>query len=422
MVDRSKCDATASPARRCVEAALPSAPGLRQAGSMTDRSADIVVVGGAAIGSAIAYFLKRGGFRGSVAVVEMDPSYQWCASGRAVAGIRQQFSTPENIRLSQFGVGFFKGIKSEFGSEADVSFRERGYMVMATPEGRPVLEANIALQRRLGADTELLEPDEIARRFPWLSTEGLGAAGWGRSGEGWIDPASLVQLLRKSAIARGASYIADEVVGIDMTGGRIKGVRLASGGGIATGIIVCAAGWHSAKVARMAGLDLPVRPRKRYVFVVDCPSPLPGAGLMIDPSGLYFRPEGNTFLTGIAPPEDQDPDAEDFDIDHDQFETEIWPRLAARVPAMETLKVRNAWCCHYDVNTLDHNALLGSHPELPSFLLACGFSGHGLQHAPGVGRAIAELIMHGAYRTIDVTRLGFARVQRNAPLREANVY
>jgi len=389
---------------------------------MTDHVADIVIIGGAAVGSAIAYFLKRDGFKGRVIVVEKDPSYQWCASGRAVAGIRQQFSTTENIRLSQFGVGFFKGIRSEFGADADISFRERGYMIMATPEGRPILEANVALQTSLGADTELLEAAEIARRFPWLSIEGLGAAGWGRSGEGWVDPASLVQLFRKGAIERGAIYLADEATGIDLAGGRVDGVRLASGARISTGTVVCAAGWHSAKVAHLAGLELPVRPRKRYVFVVDCPTPLPGAGLMIDTSGLYFRPEGNTFLTGIAPPEDDDPDAEDFDIDHSQFESQIWPRLATRVPAMETLKVRNAWCCHYDVNTLDHNALLGCHPELPSFVMACGFSGHGLQHSPGVGRAIAELVIHGRYRTIDVSRLGFERVLRSAPLREANVY
>ncbi len=389
---------------------------------MTDQVADIVIIGGAAVGSAIAYFLKRDGFKGRLVVLEKDPSYQWCASGRAVAGIRQQFSTPENIRLSQFGVGFFKSIKTELGPDADISFRERGYMIMATPEGRPILEANIALQKSLGADTELLEPAEIARRFPWLSTDGLGGAGWGRSGEGWVDPASLVQLFRKAAIARGATYLADEAVGIDVAGGRVEGVRLAGGGRISTGTVICAAGWHSAKVARLAGLELPVRPRKRYVFVVDCPIPLPGAGLMIDASGLYFRPEGSTFLTGIAPPEEDDPDAEDFDIDHGQFESEVWPRLAARVPAMETLKVRNSWCCHYDVNTLDHNALLGCHPELPSFVMACGFSGHGLQHSPGVGRAIAELAIHGRYRTIDVSRLGFERVVRATPLREANVY
>ena len=388
----------------------------------TQRVADIVIVGGAAVGSAIAWFLKRDGFRGRVAVVEKDPSYQWCASSRAVAGIRQQFSTPENIRLSQFGVGFFRSIKAEMGEDADIAFRERGYMIMASADGRATLEANIALQKSLGADTELLEPAEIQRRFPWLSIEGLGGAGWGRSGEGWIDPASLVQLFRKGAIARGVDYIHDEVVGIEVAGGRIDGVALASGARIATGTIVCAAGWHSAKVAGMAGLELPVRPRKRYVFVVECPTPLPGAGLMIDASGLYFRPEGATYLAGIAPAEENDFDAEDFDIDHAQFEAEVWPRLAARVPAMETLRLRNAWCCHYDVNTLDHNAILGCHPELPSFVIACGFSGHGLQHSPGVGRAIAELAIHGRYRTIDVTRLGFDRVLRGAALREANVY
>lgn len=389
---------------------------------MAERVADIVIVGGAAVGSAIAYFLKRDGFSGRVVVVEKDPSYQWCASGRAVAGIRQQFSTPENIRLSQFGVGFYRGIKAEFGDDADVAFRERGYMVMASPEGRATLEANIRLQTSLGADVELLEPAEIERRFPWLSVEGLGAAGWGRSGEGWVDPASLVQLLRKGAIARGAEYVADEVVGIDLASGRIDGVRLASGARIATGTLVCAAGWHSAKIAAMAGLDLPVRPKKRCVFVVACKQQLTGAGLMIDPTGLYFRPEGRFYLAGIAPPEDRDPDSEDFEIDHALFEDEIWPRLAARVPAMEALKVESAWCCHYDVNLLDHNAILGSHPELPAFVLACGFSGHGLQHAPGVGRAIAELAIHGRYRTIDVSRLGYARILANAPLAESNVY
>jgi glycine/D-amino acid oxidase-like deaminating enzyme len=389
---------------------------------VAERVSDIVIVGGAAVGSSIAYFLKRDGFRGRVTVVEMDPSYQWCASGRAVAGVRQQFSTPENIRLSQFGVGFYKSIEAEFGDGADIAFRERGYMIMATPEGRATLEANIALQSSLGADVELLEPVEITRRFPWLSVEGLGGAGWGRSGEGWVDPASLVQLMRKGAISKGVEFVHGEVAGIDVSGGRVEGVRLKNGDRIATGTVVCAAGWHSAKVARMAGLELPVRPRKRNVFVVACPTPLPGCGLMIDTSGLYFRPEGSYFLAGIAPPEDNDPDTEDFDIDHAQFEADVWPRLANRVPALETLRVQSAWCCHYDVNTLDQNAILGCHPDLPSFVIACGFSGHGLQHSPGVGRAIAELAIHGRYRTIDLTRLGFARVTEGRPLAESNVY
>lgn len=389
---------------------------------MAQHTADIVIIGGAVIGSAIAYFLKRDGYKGRVIVVEKDPTYQWCASGRAVAGIRQQFSTPENIRISQFGVGFFKGIKQEFGPDADISFRERGYLIMATPEGRATLDANIRLQQSLGADTELLEPAAIAERFPWLAADDISAAGWGRSGEGWIDPASLVQLFRKGAIAKGATYVADTAVSIDTSGGRINAVTLAGGDTIATATVVCAAGWHSAKVAAMANLSLPVRPKKRLVFVVDCPSPLPGAGLMIDPTGLYFRPEGKFFLVGIAPPDHEDPDSEDFDIDHSFFDERIWPGLARRVPAMETLKVQNAWCCHYDVSMLDQNAILGPHPELPGFILACGFSGHGLQQSPGIGRAMSELLIHGRYQTIDLQRFGFQRVIDNTPLLEANVY
>lgn len=401
-----------------------SPPQSRQqnADPMSPTTADVTIVGGAVIGSSIAYFLKREGYKGRVVVVEKDPSYQWCATGRSVASIRQQFSTPENIRISQFGVGFFKSIKQEFGPDADISFRERGYLIMATAEGSAVLRQNVELQNSLGADTELLDPPAMQQRFPWLSTDGLAAAGWGRSGEGWVDPASLMHLFRKGAIARGAQYVTDEVVGIDTSGGRIGGVRLAGGGNIATGTVICAAGWHSAKVARMAGIDLPVRPRKRLVFVVDCKTPLPGAGLMIDPTGLYFRPEGRFFLTGIAPPETADPDAEDFEIDHSLFEETVWPRLAARVPAMETLKLQSAWCCHYDVSTLDHNAILGCHPELPSYIHACGFSGHGLQQSPGIGRAMAELVMYGAYRTIDLSRFGYGRVTDGRPLLESNVY
>jgi glycine/D-amino acid oxidase-like deaminating enzyme len=385
-------------------------------------SADVVIVGGAAVGSAIACFLGREGFKGRIVVVEKDPSYQWCATGRSVASIRQQFSTPENIRLSQFGWQYFSEIKTAYGPEADVGLVQRGYAIMASAEAADVLRANVELQRSLGADTELMAPAALKAQFPWLAVDDLAGAGWGRSGEGWVDPHAHLHLMRKRAIALGVTYLADEVVGVDVDGGAVAGVRLKSGTTIATRMIVCAAGWHSRKLAAMAGIDLPVRPRKRYVFVVDCPTPLPGAGLMIDPSGVYFRPEGRYHLAGVAPPDDEDPDAEDFDIEDGFFERLVWPTLAARVPALDTLKVVNAWCCHYDLSTLDHNAILGGHPDVAGFLLACGFSGHGLQHSPGIGRAMAELIVHGAYRTIDLGRFGWARVAAQAPLAEANVF
>jgi FAD-dependent oxidoreductase domain-containing protein 1 len=385
-------------------------------------SADVVIVGGAAVGSAIAVFLGREGFKGRIVVVEKDPGYQWCATGRSVASIRQQFSTPENIRLSQFGWRYFSEVKEAYGPEADVGLVQRGYAIMASAASASVLWANVELQHSLGADVELLAPAALKAQFPWLAVDDLAGAGWGRSGEGWVDPHAHLQLMRKRAVARGVTYLADEVVGVDVDGGAVAGVRLKSGGRIATRMVVCAAGWHSRKVAAMAGIDLPVRSRKRYVFVVDCPTPLPGAGLMIDPSGVYFRPEGRYYLAGVAPPDDEDPDAEDFDIEDGFFERLVWPTLAARVPALETLKVVNSWCCHYDLSTLDHNAILGGHPNVAGFLLACGFSGHGLQHSPGIGRAMAELIAHGAYRTIDLSRFGWARIAARAPLAEANVF
>lgn len=385
-------------------------------------TADVVIVGGAAVGSATACFLRRDGFPGSVIVLEKDPSYQWCATGRSVASIRRQFSTPENIQLSTFGWQYFSSIKETYGAEADVGLVERGYAIMASASGADVLAANVALQQKLGADVELLAPEALKARFPWLAVEDLAGSGWGRSGEGWVDPHAHLALMRKRAIAEGVTYLADEVVGIDVERGRVAGVRLASGSAIATRTVVCAAGWHSRKVAAMTGIDLPVRPRKRYVFVIDCPTKLPGAGLMIDPSGVYFRPEGRFHITGVAPPEDEDPDAEDFDIEDGFFERLIWPTLAQRVPAFETLKVVNAWCCHYDLSTLDHNAILGPHPDVAGFVLACGFSGHGLQHSPGIGRAMAELIVHGGYRSIDLTRFGWSRIAANAPLAESNVF
>lgn len=389
---------------------------------MAQNSSDVVIIGGAAAGSAAAYFLTRRGFQGSITIVEKDTSYQACASGRSVASIRQQFTTRENIELSAFGARFFKSIRQELGPDADISFRERGYLIMATAEGRSVLEDAIRLQLSLGAATELLEPAEIARRFPWLSTEGLAAAGWGPRDEGWVDPSSLMTLLRNAARAKGARLLHDEVVGLDVEGSRITRVKLRSGSAIAAGEVINTSGWHSHKVARLAGIALPVRPRKRLVFVLDCRTPLPGAGLMIDPTGVYFRPEGQYYLSGVAPPEHEDPDCEDFEIDHSFFETHVWPTLAARVPAFEAVKVVNAWACHYDHNTLDQNAIIGRHPEIANFILASGFSGHGLQHSPAIGRALAEIVMEGRSVSIDLTRFGYERVLAGRPVAEKNVY
>jgi len=390
-------------------------------------SADVVIVGGGIVGSAVAYFLSSdSAFAGRrIVLIERDPSYAQCSTARAVGGLRQQFSTPENIALSRFTLELIGRLKETFGPDADVAFREQGYLIMAGLQGEPALAENVALQRSNGADIVLLDAPALAHRFPWLATEGVAAGAFGRSGEGWFDPISLANLLRNAAKARGVAVLHDRVTGIDTTGGRVMAVALASGGRIDCGALVDAAGAWAGELAALAGLRLPVQPRKRFVYVIDCrkaTDELHRAPLTVDPSGVWFRPEGRLFLAGKSPEENREPPATDLDaIDHTFFEEEVWPRLAARVPAFESVKAVNAWAGYYDFNTLDQNAIIGPHPACRNFYFANGFSGHGAQQAAAAGRAIAELIVHGAFQTIDLTRLGYARIAEGRPLFERNV-
>ena len=390
---------------------------------------DVVIAGGGVMGSAIAYFLGADPtFTGSVLVVERDPSYANCATTRSWGGIRQQFSTPENIRMSQFAAQFVRQaveLLAVDGECPDLAFRERGYLFLASAggdsRGQTILESNVGLQRSLGAEVELLAPDELARRFPWLETGDLAAGAFGPRDEGWIDPSALLHAFRRKARALGAAYATDEVVGIGRDGNRVTGVKLRTGEDIGCGILVNAAGPQAGALAALAGIDLPVRPRKRTTFVFDCREALPPLPLTIDPSGVAFRPEGAQYLAILSPPADRDPDSGDLEPDHAMFEDEIWPILAARVPAFEAIKVTGAWGGHYDYNTFDQNAVLGPHPDLANFLFCNGFSGHGIQQSPAAGRAIAEFIAYGGYRSLDLSALSYARIPAGRAIKEINV-
>lgn len=385
----------------------------------------MVIVGGGIVGSAVAYFLTAdAGFRGSIAILERDTAYREGSTARSAGGLRQQFSTPENIAMSQVTLAMIRSLKAQFGLDADVAFREQGYLILASAGGEALLAQNVALQRSLGADIAALGVAELSARFPWLSAGGVAAGALGQSGEGWFDPVSLAWLFRKAAVARGASVVHDEVIGIDV-GERVAGVVLERGGRLACGSLVNAAGPWAGEVAGLAGVRLPVVARKRYVYVLDCrepPQALRKAPLTVDPGGVWFRPEGGVFICGKSPDESAEPGIGDLDaIDYTFFEEEVWPSLAARVPAFERIKVVNAWAGYYDYNTLDQNAVIGPHLAIPNLYFAAGFSGHGAQQAAAAGRAIAELLVDGAYRTIDLTRFGYARIAANAALRERNV-
>lgn len=387
--------------------------------------ADVVIVGGAAVGSAAAYFLAaHPRFAGSVLVLEQDPSYQWCASTRSVASIRHQFSTPENIRLSMFGTEFVRHAAEQLavdGERPDLGFREAGYLFLATPAGLDTLRSNHRAQRALGAEVALLDAAALGARFPWLHTADLAGGALGLSGEGWLDAYSLTLALKRKAQSLGVRYRHARAAALVRQGARIVSVRLADGESVAARWVVNAAGTGAAALALSAGLELPVQSRKRSVFHVRSPARTPGCPLVIDPSGVYFRPEGEGWLCGVAPPEDEDPPCADFEVQHPLFESIVWPALARRVPAFEALRLQRAWAGHYDVNVLDHNMILGPHPEVDNLLFANGFSGHGLQHAPGVGRALAELLVDGGFCTIDLHRFGWRRVLEGRPLRETNV-
>ena len=390
------------------------------------RQYDVVIVGGGVIGSSIAYALTaEAGFRGSVLVIERDPSYKRASSALSASGIRQQFSAPVNIRMSQYGIEFLRHAGELLacdGEQPPISVNEAGYLVLAPPQGLDMLRRSHALQRSLGARVALLSPQELQARFPWLATSDLGGGCLGLEGEGWLDGYLLLQAFRNKARAAGAELMHDEVVGMDRSNNRIDALQLRSGASVGAGVVINAAGPYARPIAAMAGVVLPVEARKRNVFVVSCPEALPACPLVCDVSGAWFRPEGGQFICGCGP--DPADDREDFglDPDHAFFEQSVWPVLAARVPAFAALRVTGAWAGHYEYNTFDHNGIVGLHPEVCNFVFANGFSGHGLQQSPAVGRAVAELIAYGKYRTLDLSDLAFGRIAAGRPLQELGIY
>ena len=386
---------------------------------------DVVIVGGAVVGSAAAYFLSaQTGFKGSVLVVEKDFTYEHSATARSAASIRHQFSTPENIRMSQFGSHFIQNIGDYLavdGEVPDLGFHEGGYLFLATPAGRDVLAANHRVQRSLGVDVALLAPAQLQVRFPWLNTSDLSAGSLGLSGEGWLDAFGLMQAFRRKAVSLGAEYQQAQVSAVQRAGRAITAVTLSDGATVSCGLVINAAGTGAPALAQSAGIFLPVQSRKRCVFFFSTPAEVSQCPLVIDPSGAYFRPEGSGFICGISPTENQDPECFDFEVDHTLFDNVLWPTLAARVPGFEAARVQNAWAGHYDVNTLDHNVILGAHPEVDNLLFANGFSGHGIQQSAAAGRALSELVTFGSYRTLDLSAMGWTRVIEQRPLLEINV-
>lgn len=392
---------------------------------MSSTTCDVCIVGGGVVGCATAYFLAADpDFDGSVILLEPDAAYASSATPRSVGSIRQQFSTPVNVAISQFGVRFIRNIGQYLavdGQAPDIGFNEGGYLFLTDEAGADARRLEYATAVGCGADLAWLGPAELGERFPWLNTLGLEGGTLGLSGEGWFDPWALLQAFRAGARSLGVECRCEAAADLRMEGGRVTGVTTDAGETIACDWVVNTAGIRARDVAAMAGVDLPVYPRKRHVFVFDCREPVPGLPLTVLPEGIYVRPEGEHFITGFSPPPEDDPDCDDFEVDYSRFDGLLWPLLAERIKPFEAIRMMNAWVGHYDVHPLDHNAILGPCPGVDNLLVAAGFSGHGLQQAPAVGRGLSEQIIHGEWVSLDLSPLSFERVLSGTPLAEQKV-
>jgi glycine/D-amino acid oxidase-like deaminating enzyme len=384
---------------------------------------NVVVIGGGVMGSALAYWLTRLEPLVSVTVVERDPSYEHASSALSAASIRQQFSTAVNIRISQASIAFLRNAAAELavdGERPDIQLREHGYLYLAGVDGAAQLREAHALQRACGSEVALLDRAALEQRFGWLNTADLTLGSLGLRGEGWFDGYTLLTAFARKARRQGALYATAEVCGLTVDANRVTAVILSDGARLACTHVVNAAGPWARRIAAMAGVELPVFARRRTVYVISCPAAMTSFPLMIDPTGFWIRPEGAKFIAGFSPADD-DADDQPLQPDYDDFERRLWPALAHRIPAFQQARLERAWAGYFEMNTFDHNAILGPPESLDNFLLMNGFSGHGMQQAPVVARAIAELILHGRFDTLDVSDLLFARIAKNRPLYEANV-
>ena len=391
-------------------------------------SYDVVIIGGAIMGSSTAWFLTdTPDFDGSVLVIERDPTYEFASTSLSNSCIRQQYSTTLNVRISQFGADFYSSLRARMGGDErvpELTIRSFGYLYLADTDAfADVLRANHAVQVAAGAGTRLMTADEMAAAYPFYNVDDIVLGSHNMVNEGYFDGVTMFDWWKRQARERGVEYIANEVTAITRTGDRIDSVTLNTGEVIACGQLVNATGPRAARTAEMAGIDVPVEPRKRYSYIFTAEKPLDrDLPLTIDPSGVHVRENGGgTYLAGGHPDHDPAVDPADFTMDHGFWEAEVWPAIATRIPQFEAIKVTREWAGHYAYNTLDQNAITGPHPDVANFIFVNGFSGHGLQQSPAMGRGTAEWLTYGQYRSLDLTPFHYDRILANQPILERAV-
>lgn len=383
---------------------------------------DVAIIGGGIIGSSIAYHLLQASPGISVAVIEPDPTYEFASALKSSGGCRVQFTGTENIQMSLYSLERIRNFEHEMeskGRPAPVDWVEGGYLFVVEPEHIAALERNARTQQDHGCVVELLDPAGLQKQFPSINSEDLGVGAY-TPHDGWCDPNGLLQGYRRKAVELGAHYIKDRFVDAQASGGVARAISLESGTRIEADAFVNAAGAWSGRVAERFDMALPIVPLRRFEHYFTPGTPMERLPYVKDLSRLAFRSEGEGFSGGLV--NGNEPRGFNFEVDHDYWENVVWPAVAHRFPTLETAKCHRTWSGLYEVNELDGNAVIGRwNSGLANLYTCAGFSGHGMMHAPAAGRGIAELLLKGSYQTIDMTRLGYERVERNEPYAEEGI-
>jgi len=380
---------------------------------------DVVIIGGAIMGSSTAWFLSQNpDFNGTILVVEKDQKYEFCSTAHTTSCIRQQFSTKLNVEISQFAADFINNFQEYMNNDARVpklAIKSFGYMYLADDEDfAKNLRSNQKIQAASGAATELLTPEEIKSRYPFYNVEDIKLGSINLVNEGYWDSITVFEWMKNKAQENGVEYVENEVTELtrNKSGDRICSLKLASGETISGDKFVNATGPRAASTAKMAGIKIPVEPRKRYSWIFKAENPLDrDLPLTIDPSGFHVRENGGgTYQAGGHATYDPAVEFDDFTMDNELWENTVWPILFNRIPQFESLKLISQWAGHYAMNTVDQNAIIGPHNIIKNFFFLNGFSGHGSQQAPAMGRATAELLTYGAFKTIDMSTFKYERL------------
>lgn len=383
---------------------------------------DVCIIGGGAIGAATAYYLKAMDPTVSVTVIERDPTYSLASTPRAAGGIRRIFSTPENIALSNYSIPFFDNFAEEMavpGDVVDISLKKLGYLFIVPPKDLAELRRNQERQVSMGSNVEILSPEELQAKWPAMHVDDLGGGAYSPE-DGWLDPHATLMAFRKKAIYLGAEFMSDEVIGMIRAGSKVTAVKLKSGTELKATHFVNAAGAWAKDICEMLDFKIPVEPLRRFEHYWEASEYIEPMPYLKDPERLAFRAEGKGWTGGV--PTLAEPRGYNFEIDGRYFDDVVWPAIAHRFPSFERVKCLRTLSGLYDQNDFDGNMIIGPGADgLENFHLLTGFSGHGLMHAPGSGRAQAELILTGGYQTIDLTRFGWQRIIDNKPLRETGI-